>query len=142
MDGDSLNMIERQIAELRAPNAPEELRAVVLGGVEKELRAARWDRLLARAAAAMLFVGVGLNAATTWYSGRTRLNATAGGPARDSLVRTTVIVAEATDAPTARKYARQVAAVRGRQLSDEDAAAIDAAVEQAIATTMARDHKG
>jgi hypothetical protein len=142
MDGDAFNMVEQQIADFRVPDAPKELRAMVLGNVQKELRAARWDHRLARAAAVMLVVGVGLNAATAWYAGQTQLTATAEGPSRDSLVRTAVIVAEATDAPTARKYARQVAALRGRQLSGEDAAAIDAAVERATPASAAREHKG
>jgi hypothetical protein len=142
MDGDSFDMIERQIASVGAPDAPKELRSVVLGNVQKELRAARWDRRLGRTAAAMLMAGVGLNAAVAWHSDRSQPSRLAAGPTRDSLIHTAIIVAEATDAPAARRYARQFAALRGRQLSGEDAAAIDAAIERVTPTAAAREHKG
>jgi hypothetical protein len=142
MNGDSFEMIERKIAGVGVPDAPQELRAVVLGDVRKELRAARWDRRLGRVAAVMFVAGVGLNAANGWQLDQSQPSRVAAGPTRDSLIHTAVIVAEATDASTARQYARQFAALRGRQLSGEEAAAIDAAVERATPTAGAREHKG
>ena len=142
MDGDSFDMVERQIAGVRAPDAPNELRAAVLRDVQRELRAARWDRRLGRVAAVMLVVGVGLNAAVARHSNRAQQSHLAAGSTRDSLIHTAVIVAEATDASTARQYARQFAALRGRQLSGEEAAAIDAAVERATPTAGRGNTKG
>ena len=47
-----------------------------------------------------------------------------------SLVATAIVVAEATDAPTARRFAHQLAAMRGRTLTDDEAAAIEVAVRR------------
>jgi hypothetical protein len=49
---------------------------------------------------------------------------------RQSLVETAVVVAQATDAATGRRFARQLAAISGHKLTADDAAAIDAAIER------------
>ncbi len=50
--------------------------------------------------------------------------------ARQSLVETAVVVAQATDASTALQFARQLAAMTGRELTPDEAAAIGAAVRR------------
>lgn len=131
MSDESLEQIERQISLLRGINSPGELRGVVLEDVRRELQSARWDRRMARLTAALLFVGVGINLligvrSGTSYAGR--LAADRQAMTRTSLVDTAVLVAETTDAATARRFARQMAAMAGRPLTEDDAAAIDAAV--------------
>ncbi|HKD38189.1 MAG TPA: hypothetical protein VKB78_15355, partial [Pirellulales bacterium] len=63
MDDRELDPIERQLVSIPAAPAPAGLRASVLAGVNRRLRAERRDRLLARAAGILLIVGIGLNAA-------------------------------------------------------------------------------
>ena len=142
MNDDIVDQIESQIGSTTAAGLPAELRAAVLADVRSELRAARWDRRLGRAAAVMLVAGVGLNAALARHSDRFQPSHVAASPTRDSLIHTAVIVAEATDATTARRYARQFAALQGRQLSGDDAAAIDAAVKRVTPTAAVRQNKG
>jgi hypothetical protein len=131
MSDESLEKIERQISLLRGVNSPVELRGVVLEDVRRELRSARWDRRMTRLTAALLVVGVGINLMIGLRSGTSHRGQLAGDRqtmARTSLVDTAVLVAEATDATTARRFARQMAAMAGRPLTEDDAAAIDAAV--------------
>lgn len=130
MDQEWLDELERQLSATSPPGAPRELRRAVLADVERELRAARWDRRLARAAAILLVVGVGLNAALVWQGGSTleqHQQQLARQPASDSLVETAIVVAEATNTETAQTFARQLAALRGRELTDQEIASIDAA---------------
>jgi hypothetical protein len=110
----------------------------VLREVHRELRAGRWDRRLARTAAVLLIVGLGMNVALVVRNNedRSRASQIARSPTRQSLVDTAVVVAEATNARTGSRYTRQLAAMIGKDLSVDDAAAIDAAVhfETASAT--------
>jgi hypothetical protein len=136
MNDNSLERIERQIASMRAAESPKELRGAVLVDVQRELRAARWDRRLARAAAALLVVAVGLNVAAGWLgdeSLRVPQSHVAASDVRPSLVDAAVVVAEATDAATGKRIARQLAAISGRSLTADETAAIDAAVERPAA---------
>ena len=130
MDGD-VEQVERLFCAA-APGAPADLRSAVLADVRRELRASAWDRMLARSAAAIVVVGVGLNAALG-LRGDARMapggQATAIVDARqDALVQTAAAIAEATDAAMGRSVARQLAALSGRTLTDDQAAAIDAAL--------------
>lgn len=130
MHHSSFDDFEQQLAPPQSGGAPPALRRVVLDDVNRELRAARWDRRLARVAVVLLVVGVGLNGAL----------ALSGGSPRDprprqfavdanskSLVETAIVVAKATNVETGRQFARQIAALNGRELSDEELASIDAA---------------
>jgi hypothetical protein len=131
MYDESLDQFEQQLAA-GAPGAPAAFREAVMTGVRRELRAARWDRRLARTAAATFVLGVGMNAVVGWRAERSA-HAFFGGDhggavAQDSLVQAAAAVAEATDAETGRRVVRQLAALGGQTLSDEQAAAIDAAV--------------
>jgi hypothetical protein len=136
MSDKTLEQIERQMAATELPGSPVGLRGAVLGDVQRELRAARWDRRLARAAVVLLVLGVGMNVAMGLRSdgaGTRRLDQPQQAVARSSLIDTAVVVAEATDATTARQFARQMAAMAGRKLSVDEAAAIDAAVRRPAA---------
>jgi hypothetical protein len=143
MDNDSLEHVERQLAGLAPGTAPRELRGAVLARVQRELRGARWDRRLGRAAAVLLAVGVGLNVSIGVRSMNSR-------DARQQIVRTSpqslldtaVVVAEATDAATGLRFARQLAAMAGLELSSEDAAAIDAALRAKRAPATTNGHRG
>jgi hypothetical protein len=135
MNDDSLEVIERQLTAVLSSGAPPELRGAVLADVQRELRAARWDRRLTRAAALLLVVGVGLNVAIGLRSTGSREAAPqqmARSNSRQSLVDTAVVVAEATDAATGSRFARQLAAMSGRELTADEAAAIEAAVRRAV----------
>jgi hypothetical protein len=131
MDDESSGDIERRLASFSSPHAQTELRAAVLSDIHRELAAARWDRRLARAAAVLLAVGVGMNLAMGLQSSgsSSAVRRVAAGPSRDSLVQVAVTVAEATDAETGSRFARQLAAISGLLLSSEQSAAIDAAVK-------------
>ncbi len=142
MAGDSFDIIERQIAGVGVPDAPKQLRAAVFGDVQRELRAARWDRRLARAAVLLLVVGVGLNGAIGTHADRSVRRQMAGHATQEALVQVAVGIADATDAKTAQLYARQLAAMTGRALSADDAAAIDAATERTAPSTMPREKRG
>jgi hypothetical protein len=136
MDDESLEQVEWQLAGTRFPAAPSGLRAAVLSGVQLELRASRWDRRLAWTTALLLIVGVGLNVGIVWQesiAGGSRARSRAPTASRQSLVDTAVLVAEATDAATGSQFARQLAALSGRELTADDAAAIDAAIGQSPA---------
>jgi hypothetical protein len=133
MNDESFERVERQIASVRTAGSPVELRGAVLGEVHRELRAARWDRLSATAAVLLLAVGIGMNAAIGVLAEGSRVHRAGGDRqtvAQSSLVDTAIVVAEATDAATAQRIARQLAAMRGRKLTTDEAAAIDAAVQR------------
>jgi hypothetical protein len=133
MDDESLEQIERQLADAPWPGAPPKLRVAVLSDVERELRASRWDRRLGRAAAALVLLGAGLNVAAgigSSASGDGFRQPLVHSSARQSLMETAVVLAEATDATTGRQLARQLAAMSGRELTADEAAAIDAAVRR------------
>lgn len=130
MNDESIEHIELQISAASQIGAPIELRMAVLANVQRELRAAKWDRRLVRAAAVLLVVGVGLNVGIVLKPAVERgvSSQVAESNARQSLVDTAVVVAEATDAKTGSEYARQMAAMMGHKLTADDVAAIDAAV--------------
>ncbi len=132
MDDDSFHAIERQITRVRALDTPRELCGVVLSDVQRELRAARWDRRLARAAVVMLVVGLGLNLVNGLSpSALDRREQLQVANVRPAIVETAIVVAEASDAITAQQIARQIAAMSGHKLTDDEEAAIDAATRRA-----------
>jgi hypothetical protein len=133
-----LEQLEQQIALTRVPESPVELRGAVLGHMNRELRASRWDRRLARAALALTAVAIGLNGTAGWQVGDSRtgpIQRVTESASRSSLVATAVVVAEATDAATARRFVQQLAAISGRQLTVDEVAAIDAAVRRPMSDT-------
>jgi hypothetical protein len=134
MNDESFEQIEQQIVGAGTLGAPTELRAAVLGGMQRELRAARWDRRLARAAVVLLVVGVGMNVASERFSrgaGGVARPQIARGDAQQSLVETAIVVAEATDPATGSRFARQLAAMSGHDLTLDERAAIEAALRRA-----------
>lgn len=133
MNDEPLDPLEQHFASLPLPSAPSALRCATLADVRRELRAARWDRRLARTAAVLLFAGVGLNAALVISpSGSFQMNANrlAHDPAHDSLLEAALVVSEATDAKTGSQFAQHMATLSGRTLSGDELAAIVAAIEQ------------
>jgi hypothetical protein len=144
MSNESLEQIERQMAGLEPTNAPPELRAVVLQDVQRELRAARRDRRLTRAAAVLFIAGVMLNLSIGLRpAGSQAANQpVARSRHAQSLVDTAVVVAEVTDAATGRRFARQLAAIAGLDLTTAEAAAIDAAIKQAAPQAAQNGNRG
>jgi hypothetical protein len=129
MNPEPLDEFERQLASARQVGAPTALRGRVLSDIERELRAECRDRRLVRAAVVLLVIGVGMNAALVFDDGATRIAPHRQLAAEDSqraIVDTAIIVAEATNGETGRQFARQMAALSGRELTDRDIAAIDA----------------
>lgn len=126
-----LTGIEERLARHEVSGPATELRGAVLADVHRELAAARWDRRLARAAAVLLVVGIGMNVAMGWQSSgpNSAVRRVADGPSQAAIVQFAVTIAEATDPETGRRFARQLAAMSGISVSSEQSAAIDAAVK-------------
>lgn len=134
MDDEFVDMIKQQVAGGQQLSVAAALREEVLRGVQRELRAARWDRRLARAAVVLLVVGVGMNVASERFSrsiGGVARPPIARGESRQSFVETAIVVAEATDPATGSRLARQLAAMSGHDLTADERAAIEAAVRRA-----------
>lgn len=133
MKTEPLDDFESQLAAVHTGGAPSALRGTVLKDVERELRAGRWDRRLVRAAVLLLVVGVGINASMAWH-GDERAHADVSQHEQtansESLVATAIVVAESTDAETARHFARQIATFTGHVLTDEEIAQINDAARR------------
>jgi len=136
MNSDSFENLEQRLAAIPPRGAPSALRSAVFDDVHRELSAARWDRLLARAAAILLVVGVGMNAAIGVWPAPQPTKHLIAGPMQHSFVQLAVSVAEATDVQTGRRYARHMATLTGRTLTGDDVAAIDAAVNRQVSPAM------
>ncbi len=111
--------LEARLARCAPAGAPNELRTAVLGQVRRELRAARWDRRLARVAAVLLAVGVGSSGMIL----RPNAAGSAGPSSRptpQTIGRLAATVAGATDLETARQFARQMAALQGWPAQGEE----------------------
>lgn len=144
MNDESLEQFEQRLTSLPICGAPSELRALVLNDVRRELRAGQWDRWLARAAAGLMVIGVSLNLSINLPESQATVGRQANLAHRRSqnaLVDTATVVAEATDAATASRFARQLAAMSGRELSNDEAAVIDAAIKRA-SPASANGNKG
>src|SRR5262245_61977757 len=100
MSDESLEQVEKQIAAIPAMGSPAELRGAVLGDVRRELRAARRDRRLARAATMLFVIGVGMNAALGLLPEQSDASRFAHSHvgSQPSLVEAAAVIAEATDA--------------------------------------------
>jgi len=145
MNDETLDELERQLAGLPPHGAPAALRRAVLADVRQELRSARWDRRLARAAAVLLIVGVGINGAIVMKPHTAvdqRPMHVAGERSPESLAETAALVADATDAETGRRFARHLVAMSGRELTVDEAAAIDAAIEHRHSLTTSSGGDG
>ncbi len=131
MNQESIEEMERQMFA-SAPAAPGALRDEVLRDVRRELRASTWDRRLARAAVAILLLGVGMTGASGWRGMRNSgdIALRRDMVAAASLAETAVAVAEATDAETGKTVARHIAWLAGREWNDDQEAAIDAAIQK------------
>jgi len=131
MDDQSLAELERRLGQRSGVEAPDALRALTLSQVERELRAARWDRRLGRVAASLVLTGIGLNAGVGLSSEHSTSSSTAFAT-NDALVRTAVAVALATDVETGRLMAHQLAVIQDQSISPQQLAAIDAAIDVAL----------
>ena len=131
MHKESIESIEVEFGGLRPQQAPAELRGRVLADVHRELTAARWERRLGRATAALVAVGLALNLSLGFEpSGKPHGMQVAGGLSQQSLVDAGVTVAEATDARTGQQLARHLANLAGVPLTPQLGAAIDLAIER------------
>jgi hypothetical protein len=124
MDEHNFESIERQLIALPVAPAPEKLRQVVLAVAHRRLRAQRWDRLLARAAAAVFVVGLGLNAAVGISGKGGGASQTASAVKIEAVTQAALAVADATDPDTATQFAKRMAMLGGVPLSADKEAAI------------------
>jgi hypothetical protein len=114
--------LEQRLARAMPHGAPAGLRDATLAQVQRELRAGRWDRRLGRLAAAILVAGVALNVGLVLQGPARPANgaqARMAGNSRSALAETEIIVADVTDAETARRFVRQMAALGAWELSNE-----------------------
>jgi hypothetical protein len=119
MINDDDQELERRLACAMPRGAPADLRATTLAQVQGELRAARWDRRLGRLATAIFVIGVGLNAGLALQDDARPASGAKTRMAENSPAALAVVVADATDAETARRFVQQMAALGGWELSDE-----------------------
>ncbi len=129
---DNLQPVEDQLARWRPDGAPPELRTVVLRQVRRELRAACWDRRLARAAAVLLVVAVGMNVAIVWQDLGPAGGHVATQRTPQAIGELAATVAEATDVETASLFARQMAALSGWPATGEEAAIIEREIRRRL----------
>jgi hypothetical protein len=111
--------LEARLARCAPAGAPAELRAAVLGQVRRELRAARWDRRLARVAAVLFAVGIGASGLVMRPYSSTS-SGPASRPTPQTIGRLAATVAGATDLETARQFALQMAALQGWPAQGEE----------------------
>lgn len=140
-----MRQVEEQLAAVWLPAAPGELRGAVLTRVRRELRAGRWDQRLARTTVILLVLGVALNGGVAFRISGQHERSTSrvvSSNDRPSLLHTAMVVAEVTDAATGRRFAEQLAALSGRVLTADEAAAIDAAMERVGSSGPGNGNKG
>src|SRR5688572_25953103 len=122
MMNDDVQELEQRLACAMPRGAPANLRDAALAQVQRELSSARWDKRLGCLAAGIFISGVVLNAGVV-LQGDSRSSDAAksrmAANSRAALAETAVIVADATDAETARRFVRQMVALGGWDLSDE-----------------------
>ena len=87
-------------------------RRTTLRQLQRELRAARWDRRLGRMAATLLMVGVGLSSIVFRFYPIGSTGASSR-PTPQAIGELAATVAEVTDLATAKQFARQHAAFQG-----------------------------
>lgn len=129
MDNSSIDPIERRLAALPTPRPPAQLRQSVLTGVHRQLAASRWDRRLARAAAALLIVGIGLNAAVGWRGSGSSDNRGSSELNPETVSRAAVAIGEGTNAEAGTEIARHLAALGGFSLTAQQETAIQRQIE-------------
>ena len=139
---DNLQPVEDQLARWRQDGAPPELRTVVLRQVRRELRAACWDRRLARVAAVLLIVGVGINVAIVWQHPGPAGGHVATRPTLQAIGELAATVAEATDVETATLFARQMASLRGWPARGEEATIIEREIQRRLSLTAGNGKDG
>lgn len=114
--------VESRIQRIGRPAAPRHLRAAVLDQVQRELRAAHWDRRLFQMAVTLLSVGVGAVLGTTqWYAPRMTHHA----PSQTSLTEAAISVASASDPEQGTLFARYLALMSGVPLTPVEFAALE-----------------
>ena len=108
---------------------------MVLGQVRRELRAACWDRRLARAAAVLLAVGVATNVVFVGRQAGSATGHVATRPALQAIGEMAADVAEATDVETASLFERQMVALRGWAATGEEATKVEREIRRRLLRT-------
>ena len=135
MNEESIEQIEQQLARLQPARSPAELRTRTLKTVHRRLAGQRWESRLARVAAALMVLGIGMNALMSGPSARQSSNSIATLSDPDVLVRTAVTVAQVSDAKAGSDFARHLAILSGSPLTDAQEAAIQQAIKQHLQET-------
>lgn len=124
--------VERHLAALPLTPAPQDLRTAVLSGVRRQLKSQRWERTLARAAVALIVVGVGLNAALLAPGSGTRKDRGDGQLKIETITQAAVVIARSSDPQTATQFARRLALLNGVRLSHDDEAGIELRINEQV----------
>ncbi len=135
--------VEARLARVLPCVAVDGLRAVTLRQVQRELRAARWDRRLGRLAAVLLAVGVAMNFVTV----NRRPAFPPGGqiasrPTTESIAGLAVTLAEATDRETANLFARHLAALSGFPAGSDQASTIEREINRRFSPALSHGKDG
>ncbi len=143
MQPESFHEIEQKLCALTRPNAADALRAAVLDDAQRELRAARWDRRLARTAIAVVLAGITINATVGlvpphvfgWGSS----SSVAAGPWQRRLEATAMGIANLVDPGSSTPSAEHLMLSSQLALGPNPWAAYDEAVSSGIWPLARRD---
>jgi hypothetical protein len=114
-----IDPVEQQLASLWRASAPATLREAVLQDLGAQLRAQHWERRLLQVAVGMFVVGVALNASVSWFAGSGFQGHQVAVYEPESIKQIAAAVAEATDAETGARFARQLALRCGEVWSEK-----------------------
>jgi hypothetical protein len=111
-DDVNTNEIEQQLLRAVPGRAPAEMRSVILGSMQSKLRSTRWDRRLARTAAVLVCLAVGLNGTAGWRAHREYQLAELQRPTPRAITETAEMIASVTDKETGQWFEERMVALR------------------------------
>jgi hypothetical protein len=128
------SMIEQHLLRVTPKRAPVEMRSVILASMQSELRSARWDRRLARVAAVLMCLAVGLNGFFGWRGYQQRRLAELQRPTPQAIVEVTEMIALVTDEETGRWFEERLLALRPFRPRTDAHAAMQRMVDEILQT--------
>ena len=133
-DDVNMNEIERHLLRAAPTRAPDEMRSAILGSMQSELRRARWDRRLARAAAVLVCLAVGLNGVALWRGYEQQRLAKLQRPTPRAIVEVAEMITSVTDEETGRWFEEHLLALRTHRPHTDAHAAMKRMVDDILQT--------